>query len=40
MVFDPNLAGGYKTQREMEPDLVAILESVRWCDMLILVHPM
>jgi NAD(P)H dehydrogenase (quinone) len=40
MAFDPNLAGGYKTRQEMEPDLVAFLESVRWCDTLILVHPM
>ena len=40
MTFDPNLAGGYKTRQEMEPDLVAFLESLRWCEMLILVHPM
>ena len=40
MVFDPNLAGGYKTRQEMEPDLVAFLDSLRWCDTLMLVHPM
>lgn len=40
MTFDPNLAGGYKTRQEMEPDLVAFLESLRWCETLILVHPM
>ena len=40
IVFDPNLAGGYKMQQEMEPDLVAFLASVRWCNTLILVHPM
>jgi putative NADPH-quinone reductase len=40
MTFDPNLAGGYKTQQEMEPDLVVFLEALRWCDTLILVHPM
>jgi putative NADPH-quinone reductase len=39
MVFDPNVAGGYKIRQEMEHYLVAFLESLRWCDMLILVHP-
>ena len=40
MCFGPNLAGCYKTQREMEPDLGHFMESVRWCDTLILFHPM
>jgi NAD(P)H dehydrogenase (quinone) len=40
MHFDPNLAGGYKTRQEHEPDLLAFLDAVRWCDTLILVHPM
>lgn len=40
MVFDPNLAGGYKTKQEFEPDLVVFLEALRWCDTLIMVHPM
>ena len=40
MAFDPNLAGGYKTQQEMEPDLMAFLDALRWCDTFILVHPM
>ncbi len=40
MVFDPNLAGGYRTRQEMEPDLVAFLAALRWCETLILVHPM
>jgi len=39
MVFDTNVAGGYKTRQEIEPYLVAFQESLRWCDMLILVHP-
>jgi putative NADPH-quinone reductase len=40
MAFDPNLAGGYKTRQEHEPDLLVFLEALRWCDTLILVHPM
>jgi putative NADPH-quinone reductase len=40
LAFDPNLAGGYKTRQEHEPDLVVFLEALRWCDTLILVHPM
>jgi len=40
MAFDPNLQGGYKTQQTLEPDLETFLESLRWCDTLILVHPM
>ncbi len=38
--FDPNLAGGYKTRQDHEPDLLAFLDALRWCDTLILVHPM
>lgn len=40
MHFDPNLAGGYQSRQELEPDLQAFLDAVRWCEMLILVHPM
>lgn len=40
MAFDPGLIGGYKTQQVHEPDLVAFLDAVRWCDTFILVHPM
>jgi putative NADPH-quinone reductase len=40
MTFDPNLAGGYKTQQAMEPDLLVFLDGLRWCDTFILVHPM
>jgi len=40
LTFDPNLAGGYKTRQEHEPDLLAFLDALRWCDTLILVHPM
>lgn len=40
MVFDPNLSSGYKQRQDMEPDLLMFLDAVRWCDTLILVHPM
>ena len=40
MQFDPNLAHGYKQRMEHEPDLVAFLDAVRWCDTFILVHPL
>jgi putative NADPH-quinone reductase len=40
MHFDPNLAGGYKTRQEHEPDLAAFIDNVRWCDTFILVHPL
>lgn len=38
--FDPNLADGYHKRQDHEPDLVKFLEALRWCDTLILVHPM
>jgi putative NADPH-quinone reductase len=40
MQFDPNLAHGYKTSMEHEPDLQVFLDAVRWCDTFILVHPL
>jgi putative NADPH-quinone reductase len=40
MRFDPNLAHGYKSRMDHEPDLAAFLDSLRWCDTFILVHPM
>jgi len=40
LTFDSNLAGGYKTRQQHEPDLVMFLEALRWCDTLILIHPM
>ena len=40
LAFDPNLTNGYKRRQELEPDLSIFLEAVRWCDTLILVHPM
>lgn len=40
LAFDPNLAGGYATRQPLEPDLEMFLAALRWCDTLILVHPM
>ena len=40
MAFDPNLAGGYKTRQDHEPDILAFLDAIRWCDTVILVHPL
>jgi putative NADPH-quinone reductase len=40
MAFDPNLAGGYRTRQAHEPDIVAFLDAIRWCDTFILVHPL
>jgi NAD(P)H dehydrogenase (quinone) len=40
MIFDPNLAQGYKRRMEHEPDLEMFLADLRWCDTLILVHPL
>ncbi|MEI6419342.1 MAG: NAD(P)H-dependent oxidoreductase, partial [Sphingomonadales bacterium] len=40
MTFDPNLAQGYKSRMDHEPDLLALLDDIRWCDTFILVHPL
>ena len=40
MNFDPNLAHGYNSRMDHEPDIVAFLDAVRWCDTFILVHPL
>jgi putative NADPH-quinone reductase len=40
MAFDPDLRGGYKTRQDQEPDVVAFLDNLRWCDTFILVHPL
>lgn len=40
MAFDPNLAHGYKSRMEHEPDLQALLADIRWCETFILVHPL
>lgn len=40
MAFDPNLANGYRSRMDHEPDVVAFLDTLRWCDTFILVHPL
>lgn len=40
MAFDANLAGGYNTRQTHEPDIIAFLDAIRWCETFILVHPM
>lgn len=37
--FSPNLEYGYQKRTELEPDLVEALESIRWADHLVWVHP-
>jgi NAD(P)H dehydrogenase (quinone) len=40
MAFDPNLAQGYNSRMVHEPDIVAFLDAIRWCDTFMLVHPL
>ena len=39
MAFDPILHLGYKQIQELEPDLVAFQENVRWCQHLVILYP-
>lgn len=37
--FDLNLAYGYQKRTELEPDLLAAWEQIKWADHLVWVHP-
>jgi putative NADPH-quinone reductase len=38
--FDANLRQGYRARMDWEPDLVALADSLTWCDRLVIVHPL
>ncbi len=39
MRFDPVLHKGYKAIQELEPDLVALQEAIKWADHLVVIYP-
>lgn len=39
MRFDPMLHHGYRVMQELEPDLLAFQDNVRWCDHLVILYP-
>lgn len=39
MQFDPILHKGYKVIQELEPDLVAAQEQIKWADHTVLIYP-
>ena len=39
MSFEPNLKHGYHKRTELEPDLLAAQETIRWADHLVFVYP-
>lgn len=37
--FNPNLEFGYQKRTELEPDLLAAWEKIKWADHLVWIHP-
>lgn len=37
--FNPNLNYGYQKRTELEPDLIAAWEKIKWADHLVWIHP-
>lgn len=37
--FSPNLKHGYRQRTELEPDLLAAQEALRWAEHIVVVHP-
>lgn len=39
MEFNPNLSFGYSKRVELETDLLEVQEWVKWCEHLVIIHP-
>jgi NAD(P)H dehydrogenase (quinone) len=37
--FNPNLSHGYQKRTELEPDLIAAMEDIKWAEHLVWIHP-